>query len=193
MILVPIIPSAATGLSQKQTGGNSNQSIPSRTERAQTTADNSYQTDALLFRWSQANTPGAVIIVIRDGRVLLDKGYGMANVATKEPDYSNTVFDIASVSKQFTAMAIMILVERGKLQLHRYALQVLPRISISTPNGLPLHSCSTIRPASWITSLVWGESKKLRGNVPRDAASVVRFVAPTEAVALPARSEMGIQ
>jgi len=115
MIFVLMSLSAATGLSQKQGGGNSNQSISSRTERAQTTADNSSQVDALMARWSQGNTPGAVTLVVRDGRVLHEKGYGVANVATKEPINSTTVFDIASVSKQFTAMAIMILVERGTL------------------------------------------------------------------------------
>jgi len=69
-----------------------------------------------MAQWSQGNTPGAAIMVIRDGLVLHEKGYGLANVATKEHISSKTVFDIASVSKPFTAMAVMILVERGRLK-----------------------------------------------------------------------------
>src|SRR5215471_2591493 len=97
-----IIMSAATGVSQKQGGVNPGQSISSQAVKAKTTADNSSQVDALMAQWSQGNTPGAAIIVIRDGRVLHEKGYGLANLTTKERINAKTVFDIASVSKQFT-------------------------------------------------------------------------------------------
>jgi CubicO group peptidase (beta-lactamase class C family) len=176
VILVLILSTAATGLSQKQSDGNSNQAISSRWQRAQTTVDNSSQVDALMSRWSQGNTPGAVIIVVKDGRVVHEKGYGMANVPTKERINSNTVFDIASVSKQFTAMAIMILVERGKLHytdtLSRFFPAFQPDAQRITVRQLLNHTSGILD-----YSLVWGESNKLKGNAPRDAANVVAFVA----------------
>lgn len=72
--------------------------------------------DALLAPWSQGDTPGAAILVIKDGQVLLKKGYGLANLETRQPIDPDTAFLLCSVTKQFTAMAVMILAERGKLR-----------------------------------------------------------------------------
>ncbi len=61
--------------------------------------------------------PGAGVAIVRDGKVVLTKGYGLANVDTKTPVTENTAFQIASVTKQFTAAGIMLLVEKGKIKL----------------------------------------------------------------------------
>lgn len=55
------------------------------------------------------------ILVARDGQAIVSKGYGMANVELDMPNTLNTVFRLASITKQFTATAIMMLQERGKL------------------------------------------------------------------------------
>ncbi|MCU0238966.1 MAG: serine hydrolase [Pyrinomonadaceae bacterium] len=55
------------------------------------------------------------ILIAKDGKAIVSKGYGMANVEFDAPNNPNTVFRLASVGKQFTAAAIMILQERGKL------------------------------------------------------------------------------
>lgn len=60
---------------------------------------------------------GAVLIS-RDGKPIINKGYGMANYELNAPNTPQTVFLIASLTKQFTAMAIMILKERGKLDVN---------------------------------------------------------------------------
>ena len=73
--------------------------------------------DTLLASWSQRDGPGAAVIVIKDGRVLLKKGFGLANIENKKPIDSDTAFRLASVTKQFTAMAVMMLV--GYLQSER--------------------------------------------------------------------------
>ncbi|MGI8839092.1 MAG: serine hydrolase domain-containing protein [Pyrinomonadaceae bacterium] len=57
------------------------------------------------------------MLVIQNGKTVYAKGYGFARLDTKEAITPETAFDLASVSKQFTAMAIMILAERGKLSL----------------------------------------------------------------------------
>jgi len=58
-----------------------------------------------------------VALVARDGRVLFEKAYGLANRELVVPNKLETKFRLGSVTKQFTAMAIMILAERGKVQL----------------------------------------------------------------------------
>ena len=61
--------------------------------------------------------PAAGVAVVKDGKVVLAKGYGMADVDSSTAANENTVFQIASVTKQFTAAGIMLLVEDGKLKL----------------------------------------------------------------------------
>jgi CubicO group peptidase (beta-lactamase class C family) len=57
------------------------------------------------------------ILVARDGEPVVSKGYGMANIELAVPNTPQTVFRLGSVTKQFTAMAVMILQERGKLRV----------------------------------------------------------------------------
>jgi CubicO group peptidase (beta-lactamase class C family) len=57
------------------------------------------------------------ILVARNGQPVVSKGYGMANIELAAPNTPQTVFRLGSVTKQFTAMAIMILQERGKLRV----------------------------------------------------------------------------
>jgi CubicO group peptidase (beta-lactamase class C family) len=61
--------------------------------------------------------PGLALVVIRDGEVIKMKGYGFANLEHDVPVTPDTVFELASVTKQFTAAAVMILVEEGKIKL----------------------------------------------------------------------------
>src|SRR5215469_2073497 len=61
--------------------------------------------------------PGIALAVIKDGKILKLATYGLADVDLKIPVTSNTVFRIGSVSKQFVATAIMMLVEEGKISL----------------------------------------------------------------------------
>lgn len=73
--------------------------------------------DAIFSDYDNLETPGAAIAVIHKGKVLFKKGYGSANLEYDIPITPSTVFHVASVSKQFTAFAIMLLVEEGKLSL----------------------------------------------------------------------------
>src|SRR5438046_2666427 len=57
------------------------------------------------------------IVIARDGQVFLSKGYGMANVELEVPNTPQTKFRLGSITKPFTAMAIMLLQERGKLSV----------------------------------------------------------------------------
>src|SRR5947208_7244590 len=61
--------------------------------------------------------PGLSLAVIKDGRIVLAKGYGLANVELQAPARPETIFQSGSMGKQFTATAVMMLVEAGKLNL----------------------------------------------------------------------------
>ena len=95
-----------------QTAQTDSKQVDSRRGSDGTAAD---KVDALLAPWSKGDTPGAAVLVIKDGKVLLKKGYGLASLETRKPIDRDTAFLLASITKPFTAMAIMILAERKKL------------------------------------------------------------------------------
>jgi CubicO group peptidase (beta-lactamase class C family) len=73
--------------------------------------------DTILDAEIGAGEPGAVVAVLRDGEFLHCKSYGLANIEWNAPITPDTVFHIASLTKQFTAVAIMMLKERGLIAL----------------------------------------------------------------------------
>jgi D-alanyl-D-alanine carboxypeptidase len=60
---------------------------------------------------------GASVAVLRDGKILTAKGYGFENIENKTPASAETVYEIASLTKQFTAAGIMLLAEDGKIKI----------------------------------------------------------------------------
>ncbi|MFL5615935.1 MAG: serine hydrolase domain-containing protein [Gemmatimonadaceae bacterium] len=73
--------------------------------------------DAIFATWDHTDSPGCALGVYRDGRVEYARGYGMANLELGVALSPQSVFDIGSTSKQFTAMSIMLLARDGKLSL----------------------------------------------------------------------------
>jgi CubicO group peptidase (beta-lactamase class C family) len=69
------------------------------------------------YMTTQHSPPGLSIAIAKDERLVFAKGYGYADTATKEPVTPNSIFRIASISKPVTAVAVMELVESGKLHL----------------------------------------------------------------------------
>lgn len=84
--------------------------------------------DELLQKRFPADKPGAAVLVIRDGKLVLEKGYGLADLETKSPITPQTQFDLASVAKQFTSMAVMVLANRGKLTFDDDVRKLLPEL-----------------------------------------------------------------
>ena len=76
----------------------------------------SSQVDSLVnFALKKFNVAGASVAIVKDGKIIHEKGYGLKSVATKEKVNEFTQFEIASNSKAFTSAALAILVEEGKL------------------------------------------------------------------------------
>jgi CubicO group peptidase (beta-lactamase class C family) len=66
---------------------------------------------------NEQRIPGATLLVARAGRIVRAQGYGLANVELHVPATPATVFQSGSLGKQFTATAVMMLAEEGRLQL----------------------------------------------------------------------------
>jgi len=105
--------------------------------------------------------PGLAIVVIKNGEVVKMNGFGFANLEQETPVTPDTVFDLASVTKQITATAIMLLVEQGKIRLDDPIIQHLPgsprqwnRITIRhlLTNTAGLRVQSFVRPNGTIAS-----------------------------------------
>lgn len=92
------------------------------------TATEGRAVDEVFTAWTGSDRPGCAVAVSRDGTVLYARGYGMANLEASLPNGPDTVFDVGSVSKQFTAMAVLLLVDDGKLGLDDDIRRYLPEI-----------------------------------------------------------------
>src|ERR1700674_1313387 len=84
------------------------------------------QMDALLSGAYRPGAPGAAVLVMKDGMPLLRKGYGLANLELGVPIRPEMVFRIGSITKQFTAVGILMLVKEGKLALDDEITRFLP-------------------------------------------------------------------
>ncbi len=89
-------------------------------------------------------TPGATVAVQKDGKIIFSKAYGYADVESESKNTPATIFHIASVSKQFTAFAIALLADQGKLSLDDDIRKYLPEMhdfgDVITINHLVHHT-----------------------------------------------------
>lgn len=86
--------------------------------------------------------PGLALAVIRDGKVVKQKAFGLANVELNVPATPGTVYQIASTTKTFTATAVMKLVEEGKLSLNDSVTKWLPELPAAW-GGVTVRHCLT--------------------------------------------------
>ena len=99
-------------------------------ERAGDAAKLREQVDALCRRSFPSDEPGAAVIAQRDGKTILRKGYGLASVELGIKVDPSMAFGLASVTKPITAVAVMMLVEAGKLGLDDSVASHFPKIDI---------------------------------------------------------------
>jgi CubicO group peptidase (beta-lactamase class C family) len=82
--------------------------------------------DNIMKDYASANAPGASVLVFQHDKIVFEKGYGVINIKTQEPINPNTNFRLASVTKQFTAMSILLLEQRHMLSLEDPITKYLP-------------------------------------------------------------------
>lgn len=86
------------------------------------------QVDKLFAEWTRSDRPGCAIAATRNGHILLERGYGMADLEQGVAIRPHTVFNVASVSKQFTAAAIVLLAQEGHLSLDDDVREYVPEL-----------------------------------------------------------------
>jgi CubicO group peptidase (beta-lactamase class C family) len=85
--------------------------------------------DAALAKiFSAAKIPGVSVTVVEGGQIVLTKGYGVSDNVAKTPVTPETVFRAGSISKSFTGLAVMLLVEEGKLDLNAKLSDLMPEL-----------------------------------------------------------------
>ncbi len=97
--------------------------------------EKSTQVDKLFAGAQKVGSPGCALGVFRDGQIIYEKGYGLASVELNSPIAPQTVFDLGSTSKQFTASSILLLEQRGKLSVNDDVRKYLPELPDYSKNG----------------------------------------------------------
>jgi CubicO group peptidase (beta-lactamase class C family) len=92
------------------------------------TGEDNAAVDAVFAPWNSPGAPGCALAVARDGALLYSRGFGYANLDYEIPITPQTVFDVGSVTKQFTAACITLLALEGKLSLDDNVREWLPEL-----------------------------------------------------------------
>ncbi|MDQ3169407.1 MAG: serine hydrolase [Acidobacteriota bacterium] len=124
---------------------------------AQSIAVPEARVDAVFATWS-ASTPGCAVGVARGGLPVLQKAYGMADLEHGVANTPETIFEAGSVSKQFTAAAVLLLAQDGKLSLDDPARKYLPELP---DYGAPLTIRHMLQHTSGLRD--WGEVASMAG------------------------------
>jgi len=118
--------------------------------------------DKIMAIYNNTNEPGASVLVLKNNKVIYKKGYGVSDINTMDPIKPNTNFRLASVTKQFTAMSILLLEKKRKLSLEdtlsKYFSFVPPYIAKIKIKDLLTHSAGLVdyedlMPAGQVTPL----------------------------------------
>ncbi len=117
--------------------------------------------DSLFTSLSESSIFNGNVLIAEKGKIIYEKSFGYANEITKEALNKNTAFELASVSKPFTALAIMILKEKKKLKLEDKVIKYLPELDaypevtikslLNHTNGLPDYMS--------VMDTIWDKSK----------------------------------
>lgn len=130
--------------------------------------------DGVFRKFSGPASPGCALGVVRDHRLVYEHGYGMASIELHVPITPKTVFDLGSVSKQFTAASIFLLAEQGKLSIdddiHKY-LPELPSYGHRVTIRQLLHHTSGIR--DYIDLLFMAGAQEEEVTTPADALAII--------------------
>ena len=113
--------------------------------------------DEIFSRWT-SDSPGCAVGVSRAGQPVVQKAYGMADLEHDVPNKADTIFEAGSVSKQFTAAAVLLLAAEGKLSLDDPARKYIPELP---DYGAPLTIRHMLQHTSGLRD--WGEVASIAG------------------------------
>lgn len=144
----------------------------------------SAELDSLFSSLFKADEPGAAVVVVRGDSIVYDKGFGLARMDTKTAIDSRTMFNICSVSKQFSAVALCMLAEEGKLSLDDSVQKFFPQFKAEffkkiTLRHLMSHT-SGIPDARPRTNEAWKKYTATTRTAFKNVADFKRFAAEDE-------------
>lgn len=137
----------------------------------QLSIDKKQAIDSLFANWNKPNKPGVAVAILWQDSVVYKNTWGMANIGQNQRINPNTGFWIASVSKQFTAMGIAVLVEQGKINVEDMASLYLPELKQFPQIKIKhlLYHTSGLRDAYTLIGLTF------RGEKHYDAQSILEM------------------
>lgn len=151
--------------------GQSSRPAAAVTLRAVAAAD----VDSIFGRWNNEAAPGCAIAIDHDGKTVLSRAYGMADLEHGIPNRPETVFEAGSVSKQFTAAAVLALVDAGKLTLDTDVRKIIPELPdygrVITVDQLLNHT-SGLRDWGAVAGLA-GWPRTTRVHTQKDALNII--------------------
>lgn len=148
------------------------------------TTDDLRFVDSLFTAYSGTMVPGASVVVISDGRVAVRRAYGMADLERRVAATPETDYRLASVSKQFTAMAVMLLVKDGKVRYDQAVRELLPELPAAA-------GAVTVRHLLNHTSGLWDYEDLIPDSrtAQLDGRDVLALVASKDSLYFPAGSQ----
>src|SRR6188474_881428 len=128
--------------------------------------------DGLLKQYYDYGQLNGSVLVADKGKIIYEKGFGMANMEWAIPNQPDTKFRIGSITKQFTATLIMQLVEEGKIKLDAHITDYLPDYRADTGARVTIHQL--LNHTSGIPS--YTDQTGFMENVSRNPFTVAEFV-----------------
>ena len=107
-----------------------------------------HKVDKLFAPWDKSDTPGCALAIIEEGKILYERGYGMANLEHDIPITPQTVFYVGSISKQFVAMCVALLAKQEKISVEHDIRKYVPELQdFGTPITIShlIHHTSGLR------------------------------------------------
>lgn len=123
---------------------------------------------------TRAKAPGAAVTIVKDGKVVLSKGYGVRSLTTRLPMDNRTLFPIQSETKAFTGLSAVMLRDEGKLDLDAPIANYIPGFRLKDPVGtleVSVRDLLTHRSGLGVYSLLWiaNEAETRAGAMSRMA------------------------
>ncbi|WP_298392523.1 serine hydrolase [Flavobacterium sp.] len=138
--------------------------------------------DALVEKTMKTfNVPGIAVAIVKDGKVVLSKGYGVANINTQKKVDGNTLFGIASNSKAFTAAALAMLVDEKKINWDDKVIQYIPEFKMYNDyvtNEFTIRDLLTHRSGLGLGAgdlMIWPDGHDFK---PKDIVKNIQFLKP---------------
>lgn len=131
--------------------------------------------DDIVLKKVNAKSPGVAVLAIRRGKTVHRKGYGLADLDARTAVTPQTLFEIASCSKQFTAAAILLLAEQKKLGLEDDVRKWLPELKVHDPKR-PIRVSDLVHHASGLPDYLglWTLARRVDAMDNKEALRIVK-------------------